>query len=91
MADATLKRWGTNITHQRELLTPEGNRRRNKLSPCMSQADLGNALEPKVSQATVSRWESGKMEPTLARKIQIAYVLGVDPGALFPLPQAEVA
>lgn len=91
MPDPTLARWGRNITVQRELLTPDGDRRRNQLAPCMSQANLGEALEPPVTQATVSRWETGKMEPHRRYKVQIAAHLGVDPSALFPLPQVEVA
>lgn len=86
MADQLLRKWGKNIETTRLLRNEDGELRKNSAEPPMSQATLGSLLDPSVSQATVSRWEDGKMEPRLAYKIQIGQVLGADPSALFPLP-----
>lgn len=83
-----LRTWGKNIERHRLLRNDEGEIRRNNLEDPMSQAELGALLDPPVTQATVSRWEDGKMEPRLLYKIQIAQVLGVDAGTLFALPAA---
>ena len=45
-----------------------------------TQATLAERLG--VEQPTVQRWEKGKREPELAQLIQLADVLGVEPGAL---------
>lgn len=86
-----LRTWGKNIRRQRMLRNGNGDIRRNNAELPMSQAELGQLLEPPVTQATVSRWEDGKMEPRLAYKIQIAEVLGDDASTLFPLPTSAVA
>lgn len=42
-----------------------------------------------VSVATVSRWESGKLGMTDARKLRIAEVLGTHVQVLFPLARGK--
>ncbi len=69
----TLSNWGTAIRIQRE-------------SRQMSQEALGDRLDPPVDKGSVSRWEQGKAEPMLFRKIQLASALGLAPSILFPLP-----
>ena len=91
MANDLLKVWGRNIEQTRLLRNSDGEIRRSGAEDPMSQADLGRALDPQVTQATVSRWEDGLMEPRLTYKLQIADVLGVDPAALFPLHVIQVA
>lgn len=87
MADPTLVRWGKNIERHRLLRNSRGEiRQRGQES--MSQAELGAMLEPPVSQATVSRWESGLMEPRRIYKTQIADALSADAETLFPLAAA---
>lgn len=88
MAEELLRTWGQNIERTRLFRNEEGEIRRSFDESPMSQATLGSLLEPPVSQATVSRWEDGKMEPRLTYKIQIARVLGVEASGLFPLPMA---
>lgn len=83
--DITLSRWGKNIETTRQLRRPDGSLRKSNAQPAMSQADLGALLDPPVTQATVSRWESGIMEPRRHYKAQVAAALGVDPLALFPI------
>lgn len=51
----------------------------------MGQADLGALMMPPVTQATVSRWEAGLMEPRRQYKPQLAKALGVDVSTLFPM------
>jgi DNA-binding XRE family transcriptional regulator len=89
--DDLLRKWGQNIRRQRTLRNSEGEIRHSNAEEPMSQAELGALLDPPVTQATVSRWEEGKMEPRLAYKIQIAQVLGDDASTLFPLPATAVA
>lgn len=47
----------------------------------LSQNDLAEALG--IDQSAVSKWESGKAEPTLFNVRRLANILGVEPGALF--------
>lgn len=64
------RRWGAEIKRLRE-------------AHGASADDL--ALEVGVSQATVSRWERGLIEPSTANKLAIAKALGVSAGRLFSL------
>lgn len=84
MADEQLRKWGKNIATTRSLRNSNGDLRRPGQDE-MSQAELGAMLDPPVTQATVSRWEAGLMEPRRAYKAQIAIALGVNPEALFPM------
>lgn len=68
--DEVLRLWGKNIEHFR-------------IARDMSQFDLAQKLE--VTQATVSRWESGLLEPRRSMKIKLARELGADVTILFPL------
>ena len=70
MSDELLRVWGNNVTQFRKMRG-------------LSVNDFAMALG--VSQATVSRWESGKMAPRDARKVDIATVLNVDVQSIFPL------
>jgi len=47
-----------------------------------TDTDLAKAAG--VDQSLVSRWISGKAEPTLDRKIKLAKVIGVDSRLIFP-------
>lgn len=47
-----------------------------------NDSDLARSLG--VDHSLVSRWVSGKEEPTLERKIQIAKTIGVDSRLVFP-------
>lgn len=51
----------------------------------MTQAQLGELLDPPVHQTTVARWEAGDMEPRRQYKRQLAHVLHTDIRLLFPL------
>ena len=54
----------------------------------LTQADLGAALDPPVTQSTVSRWLSGDLTPADDHAAQIAgLALGPDPDA----PPASLA
>lgn len=68
--DEVLRQWGKNIETFR-------------IARNLSQGDLADALD--VTQATVSRWESGLLEPRRAKKAKLAHVLGTDVAILFPL------
>lgn len=46
----------------------------------LTQAGLAERLG--VEQPTVQRWETGKREPSLTQLVELADVLGVEPGAL---------
>lgn len=48
----------------------------------MTQAELGELLEPVVTQGTVARWERGQMEPRRHYKAQLDRVLHAN-GTLF--------
>jgi len=50
----------------------------------LSQAKLAEMIG--VEQPTVQRWESGKRTPDLGQLGDLADALGIDPGALFKLP-----
>lgn len=84
MADETLRTWGENIKLRREALNPEGGLRTDD-EPAMNQAQLGELLDPPVTQATVSRWEAGLIEPRRKYKAQLAAVLHTDVRVLFPM------
>jgi transcriptional regulator with XRE-family HTH domain len=43
----------------------------------MSQGQLGSRLKPAVRQNTVSQWERGDREPTLAVVVQLAELFGI--------------
>lgn len=51
----------------------------------MTQAQLGDLLNPPVHQTTVARWEAGQIEPRRHYKRQLAHVLHTDVRFLFPL------
>jgi transcriptional regulator with XRE-family HTH domain len=84
----TLRLWGKNIAAFRLTRKPDGSLRATAEDDPMGQADLGRLMDPPVSQATVSRWEAGLMEPRRQYKAQLARVLGVDVTTLFPLTKA---
>lgn len=54
----------------------------------MTQAELGDRLEPKVTQGTVARWERGQMEPRRHFKAQLDRVLHAN-GSLWALRAAS--
>lgn len=89
--DETLRQWGRNIGAFRLTRRPDGSLRANGSDETMSQADLGALLTPPVTQATVSRWEAGLMEPRRSYKVQLALVLCVDVSTLFPLTRVGAA
>ena len=64
-------KWGQNVKKLREI---------NGLSRTVFAAKLG------TTEATISRWESGKVTPSDHHKIRIAGLLNVDPNTIFPLP-----
>jgi len=45
-----------------------------------TQSDLAERMQ--VEQPTIQRWESGKREPNLGQLLELATILGVEPGAL---------
>ena len=57
----------------------------------MTQEEL--AEQARVSQATISRLETGSLEASDATRVRIARALGVEPHTLFPYvdPDAEQA
>lgn len=81
MKDPILVEWGKRIVRTRLLRNAKGDIRRPGQEP-MSQGELAELCE--VSQATVSRWESGLIEPTRRHKAALAYHLGSPIDALFP-------
>lgn len=83
--DETLRLWGSNIAQFRATRRPDGTLRSSDKDPAMGQADLGALMMPPVTQATVSRWEAGLMEPRRQYKPQLAKALGVDVSTLFPM------
>lgn len=89
--DETLRLWGHNIAAFRITRQPDGSLRPSEDAPQMGQADLGALLTPPVTQATVSRWEAGRMEPRRIYKPQLARILGVDVSTLFPMTREAVA
>lgn len=88
MKDPVLVEWGKRIARTRLLRNSKGDIRRPGQEP-MSQADLAGLCE--VSQATVSRWETGLIEPTRKHKATLAYHLGSPVDALFPNDLAVAA
>lgn len=86
--DPLLRIWGQRIADTRKLRNKHGEIRRRGQDH-MSQTDL--AALTGVQQATVSRWESGLMEPTRSKKQQIADALGVPASAIFALPMDGAA
>ena len=84
--DETLRTWGRNIQLRREALNADGAPRDVKASePSMTQAQLGEMLEPPVHQTTIARWEAGRMEPRRHHKAELSRVLMTDVAMLFPL------
>ena len=81
MAKELHKRWGENIRLQRQIKDKRDGRNGSGI--------ISMAKELGVTPETVSRWETGKLVPRDARKIEIARYLEVDPRMLFPL--VEVA
>jgi len=73
MADHTLQ-WGSNV-------------RAARAARGMSVDEFRRRLG--VSQATVSRWETGVNAPKDLAKIRIAEILGADVGELFPLARQK--
>lgn len=82
--DETLRLWGENIRLRRLMLNAAGEPRTVEEAP-MAQHELGARLKPSVSQATVARWERGKMEPRRHYKAQLARHLLTDARILFPM------
>jgi DNA-binding XRE family transcriptional regulator len=80
-----LRTWGDNIRAHRKLRGPDGQPRRSGADATMSQAHLGELVDPPVAQSTVQRWEKGLIEPRRHYKVQLARILGVDVAQLFPL------
>jgi len=87
-SDELLRAWGENIRSQRALFTPDGTPRASGADPVMTQAQLGELLDPPVGQSTVARWEAGLMEPRRIYKAQLARVLVLDVRMLFPLTRS---
>lgn len=78
------RHWGENIRLQRHIKDKrEGLGDKRKGLGGSGVVAMAKALD--VTPETVSRWESGKLAPRDAKKIEIARYLGVDPRMLFPL------
>lgn len=86
--DPVLREWGANIRIQREAHAPDGSLLASDEQPCMTQADLGQLLDPPVAQSTVARWERGQMEPRRHYKAQLARILHAAAQMLFPVKGA---
>lgn len=87
--DETLRTWGKNIQLRREVLNADGVPRNVKANePSMTQAQLGEMLEPPVHQSTIARWEAGQMEPKRRHKAELARILMTDVAMLFPLTRS---
>lgn len=91
--DETLRLWGRNILSAREAHRPDGMPKANSGDgePCLTQAGLGQLLDPPVTQVTVARWEAGLREPRRHHKAQLAAVLHRDYFQLFPAVRQGVA
>lgn len=91
MPDETLRQWGENIRIFREQHDAHGDpippRLRGK-TPSLTQAQLGQFLDPAVDQSTVARWERGMFEPRRRYKAQLAAVLHTDVRVLFAMTSA---
>lgn len=84
-----MRQWGENIKLRREALNADGMPLQSGES-CMTQAQLGELLDPPVHQTTVARWEAGAMEPRRRFKPQLARVLICDTRMLFPMARSIV-
>lgn len=71
--DETLRLWGVNLKNWRTARQLE-------------QSDLAERIG--VTQATVSRWEGGKLEPRRHHKVALATALDTDVVILFPLTRS---
>lgn len=56
-----------------------------------SQKSLGEALRPKVSDMTVSRWENGKTLMSTEVMAAVAEVIGIEPEDLYYPPGVRTA
>lgn len=77
MSDALHQRWGRNIRNWREYKDKADGRKGSGIDAM--------AIAIGVTPETVSRWETGKLVPRDARKMDIAEYLGVPAESLFPL------
>ncbi len=77
----TLERWGRNIEMLRRAYGDGG----------IDQAELGQLFDPPVSQSTIARWETGKAEPRIRHRMEIARIFGVPTSMLFDLPDSVAA
>lgn len=75
------RRWGENIRLQRRIKDKRDERNGSGIE------ELARAVG--VTPETVSRWETGKLVPRDAKKIQIARYLEVDARLLFPLVEVS--
>lgn len=71
------RRWGRNIRRVREIKDARDERRSSGIEA------MAKALA--VTPETVSRWETGKLVPRDAKKIEIAEYLDCPAEMLFPL------
>lgn len=71
--DETLRTWGANLRRFREAFGK-------------SQDEVAAELE--VAQATIARWEAGRMEPRRQMKVRLAEYYCTDVAILFPLTRA---
>lgn len=81
MSEHLHRRWGENVRLQRKIKD-----KRDGLATSGIDA-MADALG--VTPETVSRWETGKLVPRDAKKIEIARYLEVDPRMLFPLVEVS--
>lgn len=77
MTEDLHKMWGRNI----RLLRQAKDKREGRTSSGIEA--MAAAVE--VTPETVSRWETGKLVPRDAKKIEIAEYLEIDPHIIFPL------
>lgn len=82
-----LRQWGRNLVAARKAHRPDGmpKARIDDGEPYLSQAALGQLLNPPVAQGTVAKWELGLREPRASYKRELARVLHQDVFQLFPL------
>jgi len=57
----------------------------------LTQLQLGERAEPKLSYQTIARYERGAVEPTWPTVVAIAEALSVTPDAFLDPPDAEPA
>lgn len=79
--DPLLLAWGLGIRWLRLHHDAHGNTLEDGAEP-MTQAQMGDSLDPPVSQGCVAKWEAGLREPKRRYKKQIA--------DLFEVPQATI-